>query len=322
MADTVNQPHTSLSIPPYLRPPASRQHSNTSSLSARSGSRRPHPQHTEYIPANTDVAFEGGIEDVFTEHAMQDEAAAAGDSGITDRSSGEVAGDDWDNLRDGSIARRPAWRRPSPAWVYPFLVGIAVALGTTAAPRSELYINLACLSHPPHASSSVSQYSAMAQSGKRFAIQEQFEVHIAGDDTITINSTVPRFEKDDHMDSPGDAWFRKVQHDIYEYERNHRLIHSNPSTAVSSSRSSGSFTSHALPTNPLPHATMTMPGEEQPTSTEEGSRGPYPTSRPDDPSTGEDEDEDEGSTPYQEIDPKLCKKDPKVQGAAARLTMS
>ena len=51
--------------------------------------------------------------------------------------------------RDGSISRRPAWRRPSTRWIYPFAIGATLAMGMGSAPRSEIYINLACLAHPP-----------------------------------------------------------------------------------------------------------------------------------------------------------------------------
>ena len=61
---------------------------------------------------------------------------------------------EWDNMRDGSISRRPAWRRPSPKWIYPFIVGATLTMGMGMAPRQELYISLACLTHPPQQPSS------------------------------------------------------------------------------------------------------------------------------------------------------------------------
>lgn len=60
-----------------------------------------------------------------------------------------ASADDWDNVRDGSISRRPNWRKPSTKWVIPFLVGITFSMGLTTAPRAELIVDIACLVHPP-----------------------------------------------------------------------------------------------------------------------------------------------------------------------------
>jgi hypothetical protein len=315
MADQTHpQPHASLSIPPYLRPPITRHQSTSSNGSAKSHSRRPHPQHTEYIPSNPDIAVEVGVDDVFTERLLQDEAEdEAGESAFTNASAPSPGGPDWDNLRDGSIARRPAWRRPSPGWVYPFLIGMALAIGMTVAPRSELYINLACLSHPPRAPSSVDQVGILGSVEKRDVPEltrwEAKFVAWSVEQAPSINTTIPEQAQGD---SPGDAWFRKIQHDIYEYERNKRLAHGNSTDKPSST---AIYTSRVHPTDPLPHATITMPGNEDPSATQIPS-SPSATARPD-PSS-----EENGRPPYREIDPKLCKKDPKVQAAAARLTMS
>lgn len=74
-----------------------------------------------------------------------------------------ASSDDWDNVRDGSISRRPAWRRPSTRWVIPFLVGVTFSLGLTTAPRAELIVDMACLVHPPRTpSNAVADLGSMA----------------------------------------------------------------------------------------------------------------------------------------------------------------
>jgi hypothetical protein len=117
-----------------------------------------------------------------------------------------------------------------------------------------------------------------------------------GNEAIRINTTVPT--QPDW--TPADEWFLRLQRDIYQYKLHH--VHSasppsNPPTAV--------------PSQPLPKPTgPAVPGESQPS----------PTPTPDDPSSPSNK--PQSQPPYHEIDPRLCKKDPKVQAAAAKLTMS
>jgi hypothetical protein len=318
--------HPPSPIPPYLRPANSRHHSSTSISSRMSASsRRPHPQHREYVPSATGVSGVVGGEvrgdDGLAERLLFDEAdaehdeeAEGGDEENEELSlSEEEYPDDWDNMRDGSISRRPAWRRPSPRWVYPFVVGAALAMGMALAPRSELFINLACLSHPPQVPrSEPSQLSQVGQAGQAIqalslslpsranqgdTVSPQITPgNWTGNEAIRINTTVPT--QPDW--TPADEWFLRLQRDIYQYKLHH--VHSasppsNPPTAV--------------PSQPLPKPTgPAVPGESQPS----------PTPTPDDPSSPSNK--PQSQPPYHEIDPRLCKKDPKVQAAAAKLTMS
>ncbi|RSH91465.1 hypothetical protein EHS25_009764 [Saitozyma podzolica] len=317
--------HPPSPIPPYLRPANSRHHSSTSISSRMSASsRRPHPQHREYVPSATGVSGVVGGEvrgdDGLAERLLFDEAdaehdeeAEGGDEENEELSlSEEEYPDDWDNMRDGSISRRPAWRRPSPRWVYPFVVGAALAMGMALAPRSELFINLACLSHPPQVPrSEPSQLSQVGQAGQAIqalslslpnranqgdTVSPQITPgNWTGNEAIRINTTVPT--QPDW--TPADEWFLRLQRDIYQYKLHH--VHSasppsNPPTAV--------------PSQPLPKPTgPAVPGESQPS----------PTPTPDDPSSPSNK--PQSQPPYHEIDPRLCKKDPKVQAAAAKLTM-
>ena len=220
---------------------------------------------------------------------------------------------EWDNLRDGSISRRTAWRRPSPRWVYPFIIGVSVALGAGMAPRSELYINLACLAHSPQAPSSSEPGSAV-QAMPPFHAQVvprgfSSEIHDTGsweeDNTVSVNTTIPstspsKPQNDDDL-SAADKWVVKLQRDIYVY----RLHHSHPAA----DRAPTSSPSRPLPSGPLPH--LSTPGD---TPIEAPQDNPAPSS----PSVTDKTQK----SPYHQIDPTLCKRDPEVQAAAARLTMS
>lgn len=68
----------------------------------------------------------------------------------------------WAKLRRGSIARRSRWRRPGVGWLLPMIVSMALALGMGMAPKQELYVNLACLTHPPRSSTTSEGATATA----------------------------------------------------------------------------------------------------------------------------------------------------------------
>ena len=56
----------------------------------------------------------------------------------------------WRSIVQDSLARRPAWRRPNAAWIFPVVIFIYMTSGLGAAPKFEIYVNLVCQAHPPH----------------------------------------------------------------------------------------------------------------------------------------------------------------------------
>ena len=249
-----------------------------------------------------------------TEHG-QDHPAQSGMEGgyVTDDESedGNDSEADWNAAREGSISRRPAWRRPSPRWIYPFVVGAVLALGNAAPPRSELYVNLACLAHPPEAPAS----SAWAGEGSfRFgSFWTMGDVDIGTgqphneDSPAHSNATLPPHTPS----SAADEWFLRLQKQIYEYNRAHQ--HPAPA-APSHSHAPGTttVTMGPVPTGPVPHPNIPSGSPDE--GAGDGSHGDQ----------GNQGDKDDPSTrgpPYREIDPALCKKSPTVQAAAAQLTM-
>lgn len=348
------------SIPAYLRP-TSRRHDSSSSLnsvksdgSGRSRN-RPHPQQQEYIASvgGTFIAPDGN--DMFLEREVFEQAEAeaealaeleisrskshvhappasgqdqAGERHVTIETPPAVdreappdycPEEDWDTIREGSIARRPRWRRPSPGWVYPFIMGATFSLGMGMAPKAELLINLACLAHPPRQPSSMDftaeQYIPMSISPRSLSsnglaapwAQETHFQFAPNQSSIEI-PTAPSPEKR----SPADEWFLKLQKDIYDYNlrHDHHSESSNHSRVSTSSAISASI-SQAMPTGPLPHQTGTpigTPGPDRPPAPKSGEDGNSPS-----PNT---------TPPFHAIDPALCKRDPGVQAATAKLTMS
>lgn len=279
-------------VPEHVRPRNIRHHSNSSTGSSRS--RRPHAQQQEYVPSGEPGAAGLGERWQF-EQAENDAELSGSDEGDAESEEGEE--ESWDNLRDGSVSRRPAWRRPSPAWIYPFIVGATLSLGMGVAPKSELYINLACLVVAPRQSEDTSALRSFdtAPTGPRLPSAPVWLGDLDGD--MSINSTLPRTLPPYHP-SPADEWFKKIQREMYDYEINHGL--------------------HINGTSPRP----------PPAS-------PSPPSRPKAPKDGDgsepDQPEDGGNPtpsspkerpPYHEIDPRTCKHDPKVQAATAKLSMS
>jgi hypothetical protein len=196
----------------------------------------------------------------------------------------------WDNLRDGSVSRRPAWRRPRPAWIYPFIVGATLSLGMGIAPKSELYINLACLAVADRQSETTSNFDIAGALPADIGAPVWFT-----DGDLSINSTVPRTLPVYHP-SPADEWFKKIQREMYDYELNHGL-HINGSTP---------HPPPAKPSAPAPRPKDPVGGgSSEPSEPDNEDPAPTSPSRP----------------PYHEIDPRTCKHDPKVQAATAKLTM-
>ncbi|WVR09622.1 hypothetical protein IAU60_006694 [Kwoniella sp. DSM 27419] len=305
--------HASLSA--HLRPPTSSAGSPISSAPASRGrSPLPHEQQHNWVPTFDDVGVTGtGL----TERAMF-ESSDGSDSEVDDpalvigndptKPADAQEGDHTPADREGSIARRPRWRRPRPGWVYPFIVGIPLCLGMSAAPKSELYINLACLAHPPSASQDatrfVTGFSTVTQ-GYTFGQVPNPSAwdHLQSENGIGIappkdNTTVPTPGR---VLSPADKWFIRLQHEIYEYERSHSHHASSPSSS-STIRPPG-----PEPTSPLPRPEDPQGDDDRNGDVEDGSEP--------------EGDERRTGGPFREIDPQLCKKNAKVQASAAKLTM-
>lgn len=204
-------------------------------------------------------------------------------------------------------------------------MGMAVSLGMGTPPRSELYVSLACMAHPPAARQEVvvSAQTFIEEHEKILKSEElewvsthnrEVEMHNGEEvvfipvdqyrgqriidptivDTLTTNVT-----RQTDL-SPADKWFIHLQHEIYEYRRNH------PPHAER---------------NTEPGSAGPLPGPKQPIGDDSGRN----TGDGNGEDKGEDHsDKEEGRRggPFREIDPQLCKKDPKVQAAAAKLTMS
>lgn len=299
------QPSTSpgpTPIPSRIRPHSTRNSSYSSTGSSRS--RRPHAQQQEFVPIG-DTGPVGLDERWQFEQAEGEAEELEGSSEESEEGQEAEEEPAWDNLRDGSISRRPAWRRPSPRWLFPFIIGVSLSLGTTVAPKSELYINLACLSHPPQ-----QPRSDFASRELDFYVDNRKYDH-SNDGDLSINTTIPSpGNLPVYHPTPGDQWFKKIQREIYDYEMQHRL-HLN-STGPST-------TARPVPTA---HPSTPLPRPHDPSSPDP-SPSPNPDGRPTSPGEEEPPQSDPQSRPpYHEIDPRLCKRDPKVQAATARMTMS
>lgn len=311
--------------------------------------------------------------DGYTVHGYPDvydpDADNADDAEVDDRDDAVSETDsqtEWNNARTSAHATTPAWRRASPRWIYPYIVGATLAMGMGMAPRSELYIDLACLAHPPEAPASmrwgtgleVTDVGNRGSDGGRWGQgmsdhpyahayahpQDSQEplISLSRSRSASVNSTYSHSQQTEV--SPADKWFLKLQRDIYEYDRAHR-VHApvsggddgdgetsqrGPSsrtstdiyTSTSASTSTTQTSSPPSPTGPLPRPDE--PDRDPSSGTERGDGGS------DKDGEGEGGSGDDPSSPspspngppFRMIDPALCKKSPTVQAAAAKLTMS
>lgn len=301
-------------IPAHVRPHSTRNSSYSSTASSRS--RRPHAQQHEYVPV-VDPGHVGLDERWQFEQAEEEAEAEAHEGSSYGGSETEEEEPAWDNMRDGSVSRRTAWRRPSPRWLYPFIVGATLSMGMTVAPKSELYINLACLSHPPQQPRSESDVRAFDYdvTHRLYAETPMWYQGSGVDDDMTVNTTIPSSaDLPPYHPTPGDEWFKKIQREIYEYQLHHR------------SRANGTVPSTTARPVPTAYPSSPLPRPHQPS---DGTPEPSPSRKPHGDghkSPGDDQDPsttDPGTRPpYHEIDPRMCKHDPKVQAATARMTMS
>ena len=333
----------SLSVPKPKRPSNSRQHSSTTSVasvsSAHSHFRR---QPREYVA--TGVQSLGGEPGPSDEGAwrwmydneehltgVDDGEGEGGDVSDSeqeeDATSPSVHQDDqpdhdeeWELARTGSIARRPAWRRPKPLWIYPFIVAATLSMSMGSAPRSEVYINLACLAHPPRQPSSVEGID-MSSFGDGPSIDlpdtgvplpSAIQTPWIGSE-VKGNASIPTVPNPQEPRSEADEWFLKLQKQIYDWEKAH-LSHSVEPEPYPSSSTAAPTRSTVMPSGPLPHPTDR--GSDPSQGDEPGENPSLPTGGAPDRSPGTNH------PPFHAIDPALCKRDPQVQAAAARLTMS
>jgi hypothetical protein len=284
-------------IPTHVRPNNTRHSSYSSTASSRS--RRPHAQQQEFVPSGEPGS--AGLNERWQFEEAEHEAERSG-SDVEDSESVEEEPQEWDNLRDGSVSRRPAWRRPSPAWIYPFIVGATLSLGMGIAPKSELYINLACLVVGPQQPRS-DDNGLMAMISQRDDLLEPISaeppIWTGGlDGDMTVNTTLPPNLPVYHP-TPADEWFRKIQREMYDWEITHRPDHN----GTTPSRRPAP----ANPSGPLPHP------KDPEGRHDDGDHGPTdPEKTPSSPGQ---------NPPYHEIDPRTCKRDPRVQAATAKLTM-
>jgi hypothetical protein len=247
---------------------------------------------------------------------------------------------EWNSARaeaDAAGAKRPAWRRASPKWVYPYIVGATLAMGMGMAPKSELFVDLACLAHPPEAPRSLRLaqaagyeygygYGNVPQRGGA-ASASNFSLTLGGDYSHSHEFASLGRDVWTQEISPADKWFLKLQKDIYDYERQHRVSvprHELPTTTSGGASGPAGLPSRtkavpgSTPTGPLPR-----PDEPDPSSGGGGGGGGDDESTGGDGDGGDDDGSDPSSSgpPFRQIDPALCKKSPVVQAAAAKLTM-
>nr|XP_019043904.1 hypothetical protein I302_07179 [Kwoniella bestiolae CBS 10118]OCF22834.1 hypothetical protein I302_07179 [Kwoniella bestiolae CBS 10118] len=300
------------SLPSHLRPSLSLPHS-------RSGSSTPTPtphnqQHT-YVPSFDDVGLSAnGIDEraLFSQHntpisSPLPHSAPGGEGNPFD--------DEEDRGQGGDISE---WRKASPKWLYPFIIGVPLCIGMSIAPKAELFVNLACLAHPPSATKDSTSVHGLQLGEATSGLNVYgFSTNVYSTDKDRIQPFLPspiqpstNISLDDgYILSPADKWFLKLQHDLYEY----KLHHSTNSTKPGPSGRPVIIN----PPGPEPSEPLPRPDEPLPSQDGDGDQGEKDPS----PSRDKDGSDKEGHRQYEEIDPRLCKKDAKVQAAAARLTM-
>lgn len=186
------------------------------------------------------------------------------------------------------------------------------------APKQELMINLACLAHPPQTSSVMAPSQAISEEyGVRNMVQDIWHgpAQISIKDTLSTSQYVTA-DLDFNLYvplSPADKWMLDVQRRM---AADRKRWNARPIIG-------GNHTEGGLPDGPvggLPAGSDgadVPPGKNGSISKPSGKPGSS-HSRPD---IGREGSRDEEAKPG-EIDPRLCKKDPRVQAAAAKLMMS
>ncbi|GMK56859.1 hypothetical protein CspeluHIS016_0306990 [Cutaneotrichosporon spelunceum] len=190
-----------------------------------STSSQPRPQQTTFVNSGSPLAprLAGGLADCEVQYnaaETEDETAPPPYTPAEpNNGSGEPRGQSWDNVRDGSISRRPSWRRPSPRWVLPFVLGITLSIGITIPVRAELYLDLACLVHPPQTPASTSpvitsymNLSDALDSTPLWPID--ISAHAHGNWSVAQMMLEPVSET---TLTPAERWFQWAQREILSY---------------------------------------------------------------------------------------------------------
>lgn len=214
-------------------------------------------------------------------------------------------GVDFDNLSAGSFARRKAWRRPDARWILFFGIGATLNLGITSSSRAELYLDFACLAHPPQTTSDgvsghgfglqgygvgdlgdLGDWTSYAAASNASAVTTQ---HATTPVEPSPSPTLPG----ERVLSPGEKWFIDAQKDIYQWKNRKKAAPvpapepspKPPSDVPDQPEGDGDGDNHDLPTPPDPNLPPDLP------------------------------------PPFPHIDPAACKRDPGVQRAGAHLVM-
>lgn len=199
------------------------------------------------------------------------------------------------------------------------------------APKQELMINLACLAHPPRTATVSSELDFLSEDyGVRHLVRDiwqgtpnekSFEALSRDEHEMYTLAEDPPFSTNADMTisiplSPADKWMLDVQRRMAADRKRWNA-------------GKGNQTRDGLPHGPvggLPvgggiegdSGQVELPDGKGGSGGVPGGREPSPHSRPD---IGREGSRDEEPRPG-EIDPRLCKKDPRVQAAAAKLMMS
>ncbi|BEJ15357.1 hypothetical protein CspHIS471_0411240 [Cutaneotrichosporon sp. HIS471] len=203
-----------------------RPQAHVRSDSNMSTSSRPRPQQATFVNSGNPLAprLAGGLaareaqfDATETETEIEYETTRESRNPVKPDNAGEARAQSWDNVRDGSISRRPAWRRPSPRWVLPFVLGITLSIGMTIPVRAELYLDLACLVHPPSAPASTypvtnSLLSVSSAAGATPLWPIDISAHAHGNWSVaSVPEPVPGSL------TPAERWFQWAQRDIFSY---------------------------------------------------------------------------------------------------------
>lgn len=195
------------------------------------------------------------------------------------------------------------------------VISFALSLGMGIAPKQELMINLACLAHPPQTSSVMPRSEPSSDEyGVQSLVRDMWHGPAQAatmDSTARDDYATSDFDVEIYVPlSPADKWMLDVQRRMAADRRRR-----NPAPG-------GNHTEDGLPHGPVGGLPAGSDGADVPSgknSTRQPSGGPGSShSRPD---IGREGSRDEEARPG-EIDPRLCKKDPRVQAAAAKLMMS
>ncbi|WVO17128.1 hypothetical protein L204_104818 [Cryptococcus depauperatus] len=286
-----------------------------------------HPQQHGFVPS---YDVEGLVGTGIEERAIFERAsygAADFHDGSTSRTPAETARGAQDTYEcpnertslnngiagEGFVADHPSWRQPSPGWMYLFVVGVALSLGLTAPPKSELFVNLACLAHPPdqsenaaikqmYVSQDVGDYMQTSiakgwQSNSRYlkSISASTEQAIASCNPVTQNKPC----------SFAEEWITRIQRNGDQPRLSRPEYHINLKME-SGDKKNAPQKFQPIGPSPRPRSFWDSGSEDTNFVTDEAAL------------SGAVQDISWSS---RAINPQLCKRDPKVLAAAARLTM-